>query len=147
MTTHRLLAVVIAALLGVALPLPSPAAEIAVDVSSFAPRDAGAVIQQIELNVLLKQYEKLVTQIEDSRLEYELHRVDSDGTDAQKKEQHERMVMKMETLERMVGSYRLRIMEIVQDANKKAEAIEKEKAAEKAKKKVAQSSPAARNPV
>jgi predicted RNase H-like nuclease len=147
MKTPRLLTLFIAATVFVAASLHLSAAEVAVDVSSFAPRDPDAVIQQIELNVLLKQYEKLLTQIGESRLEYELARLESNGTDKQKKEMDDRMQGKMMTLQKLLLNCRAQIQEIVGDARAKAEALEKEKAAEKAKQKAAQSRPAARNPV
>lgn len=134
MKTHRLL-IALTALLLTAVPFQSSAADVSVDISSFAPRNPDAILTQIELNVLLKQYQKLLTQIEDAALQRELENesIPSDATEDQKKQAEERHVKQNKDRDResralqdRAHQCRSRIKEIMSDANKRAAAIEKE---------------------
>lgn len=147
MKSHRLLLVAITAPLLTAVPSQSSAADVSVDISSFAPLDPNAVVAQIELNVLLKQYEKLLTQVEEISLQHELgiETVSADATEDQKKQAKERSEKRQggfehkdKCLKIKADACRVRIMEIIETANVRAA---KEKSEREAKKTTGQNQP------
>ena len=135
MNKPRLLPFLAAALLCAASPHSSPAADVVVDISSFAPRDPDAVVRQIELNVAVKQYEKVLMEAHEARMQYEFGTPEPGLSDEQQKQWKERAERKLMYLEKTSHELRLRIREYVDEANKLARAIEEEKAREKAKQK------------
>ena len=135
MKTHRLLLIAITGLLLTAVPPQSSAADVTVDISSFAPLDTSAALDQIELNVLLKQYEKVLTQLEDALLQRELESesISADASDEQKKQAKARQEKResehqhtMDALEHRMGVNRDRIEQLITKANKRAAAFEKQ---------------------
>ena len=143
MKPPRLLAFLAAALLCTALPQSSPAADVVVDISSFAPRDANFVVRQIELNVAIKQYEKVLMEVHEAALQYEIGPAETGLTDVQQKEGKDRAERKLMYLEKTAAELRDRIRKYVTEANELARAIEKDKGGEKAKSKTAPSQPKA----
>jgi hypothetical protein len=100
---HTLLA---AALLCIASPKSSPAADVVVDVSSLAPRDPNFVLLQIELNVAIKQYEKVLMEKHEARLQGEMGPTETGLTDQQLKDwaiRAERKLMVLEKTSRELG--------------------------------------------
>ncbi len=135
MKTPRLLTLFAAALLCAASPHTSPAADVVVDISSFAPRNPDVVVRQIELNVAIKQYEKVLMEVYEARLQSEFGTPGPGLSDEQQKEWKDRAERKLVYLEKTSHELRLRIREYVDEANQMAQAIEEEKAKEKAKQK------------
>ena len=135
MITPRLLTLLATALLCAASPHSSPAADVVVDVSSFAPRDPDAVVRQIELNVAIKQYEKVLMEVYEARLQSEFGTPGPGLSDEQQKQWKERAERKLMYLEKTSHELRLRIRESLDEASKQARAIDEEKAREKAKQK------------
>ena len=129
MKTHRLLILCVAALLGTAPSRSLSAADFVVDISSFAPRDPEVILRQIDLNVALKQYEKAQMDLYDARLQYEIGTTDAAPTDDKSKAKQDRSRMKLKCLEENISYLRSRITHCIQEANEKAQAIEKAKAA------------------
>jgi len=143
MKTPRLLTLLAAALLCAASPHSSPAADVGVDISSFAPREPNVIIRQIELNVAIRQYEKVLMETYEARLQYEIGPTETGLTDAQQKEWHLRAEKKLKYLEETAKVLQARIHDYVTEANEMAREIEKEKAREKAKPKANASQPKA----
>ncbi len=135
MKTPRLLNFLAAALLCAASPHSSPAADVVVDISSFAPRDPDAVVRQIELNVAIKRYEKVLMEVYEARLQSEFGPPETGLSDEQEKQWKERAERKLMYLEKTSHELRLRIRDSVNEANKLAQAIEEEKASKNAKQK------------
>ena len=129
MKTPRLLTLLAAAMLCAASPQSSPAADFVVDISSFAPRDPEVILRQIDLNVALKQYEKALTDVYDARLQLEIGPTESGLTDDQTKAHRVRAEVKLKYLENTMLDLRARIAGYLKEANEKAQAIEKAKAA------------------
>lgn len=146
MKTPRLLTLLAAALLCAVSPHSSPAAEVVVDISSFAPRDPSAVMRQIELNVAIKQYEKVLMEIHEARLQNEIGPAETGLTVELKKEWQDRVEKKLSYLEETSARLRAGITELVKEANAMAQAIEKEKAKESAKPKADRSQATTQNP-
>ena len=135
MKTRLVLLMAVTALLFTAVPPQLAAADVSVDISSFAARDAKAILAQIELNVRLKQYEKLLTQMETMSLEHELEMesVAEDSTNEQQKQAKDRSEKRQSEFEHKdkclkikAHECRARIVALMVDANKRAEAFEKE---------------------
>ena len=146
MKTPRLLTLIAATLLCAALPQSSPAADVVVDISSFAPRDATFVVRQIELNVAIKQYEKVLMELHEARLQYEFGTPETGLTDEQQKQGRDRAERKLIYLEKTAAELRDRIRKYVTEANEMARAIEKDKADAQAKQKAGQSQRKVQNP-
>ena len=132
MKTPRLIALIAAALLCAASLQSSSAAEVTVDISSFAPREPEVIIRQIELNVAIKQYEKVLTGIYEARLQADLGPAESSLTDEQRKQWEVRAKWQVEHLENAATSLRKHIQDYIAEANKDAEAATKDKAKETA---------------
>ena len=135
MKTPRLFTLLATALLCAASPRNLPAVDVVVDISSFAPRSPDVVVRQIELNVAIKQYEKVLMEVYEARLQSEFGTPDTALSDEQKKQWQIRAEKKLMYLEKTSHELRLRIREYVDEANQRARAIEEEKAREKAKQK------------
>lgn len=127
MKTPRLLVLLAATLLCAAPPPSASAAEVVVDISSFAPRDADVVVRQIELNVAIKQYEKVLMEAHEARLQLGIGPTGTGQTDEQQKEWYFRADRKVSLLEKTAAVLRNRISELVKEANEKAREIEKQK--------------------
>ena len=138
MKPPRLLTLLAAALFCAASPQPSPAADVVVDISSFAPRDPNVVVRQIELNVAIKQYEKVLMELHEASLQRVFGPTEMGLTDEQQKQWIVRAEKKQMYLEETSARLRQQIRSYVADANKDAELIEKTKAEPKAKPKTAQ---------
>lgn len=121
------------ALLVTAAPHSLLAADVAVDISSFAPRDPNVVVRQIELNVAIKQYEKVMMEKHEASLQYEFGTPETGLSDEQRKQCKARAERKVTYLENMSEDLRERIRKYVEEANKMMQAIEEAKAKEKAK--------------
>ena len=143
MKPPRLLTFLAAALLCAASPHSLPAADVVVDISSFAPRDANFIVRQIELNVAIKQYEKVLMELHEARLQYEFGTPETGLTDEQQKQGKDHAERKLMYLEKTAAELRDRIRKYVTEANEMARAIEKDKAGEKAKSTTAPSQPKA----
>ena len=143
MKTPRLLTLIAATVLCAALPQSSPAADVVVDISSFAPREPEVVVRQIELNVAIKQYEKVLMELHEARLQYEFGTPETGLTDEQQKQGKDRAERKLMYLEKTAAELRDRIRKYVTEANELARAIEKDQAGEKAKSKTAPGQPKA----
>ena len=102
--------------------------EVSADISSYNPHEPEVILRQIELNVALKQYEKVITE------EYEMHYlVDSRPQEGEKtKEEVEEWRMKQnrkrDTLQEMAESLRERITKCINDARKEEAVIRNERA-------------------
>ena len=92
-------------------------------------------MRQIELNVAIKQYEKVLMEVYEARLQSEFGTPDTALSDEQQKQWQIRAEKKLMYLEKTSHELRLRIREYVDEANKMVQAIEEEKAKEKAKQK------------
>jgi hypothetical protein len=125
MKTHHLLTcLVVTLLVGPSLP-PLHAAEVGVDISSHAPRDPNAIVRQIELNVTLKQYEKVFTEMEEAKLQDGLGPEESGLPKEKIAEWHDRRLRKMELLSRVSQELRARINNFINEANKEAQTLAK----------------------
>jgi len=133
MKPSRLLTFLAAALLCVASPQPSHAADVVVDISSFAPREPSVIIRQIELNVAIRQYEKVLMELHEARLQYEIGPAETGLTGVQRKEWSQRAELKLKYLDETAEMLRLRIHGYVTQANEMAREFEKAKAKEKEK--------------
>jgi uncharacterized protein (TIGR03067 family) len=134
MKTPRLLTLLATALLCAASPQPLPAADVTVDISSFAPRDPDAILHQIELNVALKQYEKALTEIEEDRVRREISRAEiememkqSESFEKEGKAKLALLDLKARALELRLANLHEQIGRLIFDANKTAEFPEKSK--------------------
>jgi len=134
MKTPRLLTLLATALLCAASPRSLPAADVTVDISSFAPRDANAILRQIELNVALKQYEKALTEREEesvrreiSRAEIEMQMKQSESFQKEGNAKLEMLDLKAQLMERRIIKLADQISSLIFDANKTAELPEKMK--------------------
>jgi len=141
MTTGRILIILTATLFCAASPQSLPAADVMVDISSFAPRDPNVVVRQIELNVTIKQYEKVLMEVYEARLQSELGPTESGLADEQRKQWDVRVRNKLMYLEKTTEELRERIRSYVSEANKESQAIEEAKAKERAEQQAAPSQP------
>lgn len=141
MKIPRLLALLAAALLCAASPYSLPAADVVVDISSFAPRDPNVVVRQIELNVAIKQYEKVLMELHEVRLQRELGPTETGLTDEQQKQWAQRADDKLKYLVTTAADLRERIQSYVAEANREAELVEKTKAGKEAKPKTTPGQP------
>lgn len=96
--TPRLITLLAAALLCAASPHSLPAAEEVVAISFFAPRDPNAVVRQIELNVAIKQYEEVLMEAHEARLQNETGTPETGLMDNQRKGWHVRAERKVKYL-------------------------------------------------
>jgi hypothetical protein len=141
MKSYRLIIILTAALLFIASPHFLRAADAKVDISSFAPRDPNVVLRQIDLNVAIEQYEKVLVERYEARMQLETGPTETGLTDEQRKRWDLRARNKLEYLENTATELRLQIRSYVEEANKDAELIEKTKTEKEAKQKAAQCSP------
>ena len=133
-TTTSILILLTAALFCAASPQPLPAADVVVDISSFAPRDPEVVLRQIELNVAIKQYEKVLLEAHEADLQRKLGPTETGLTDVQEKQWRGRAENKLKCLEDTAVFLRERISNLVSEAKEKmAGAFEKEHAQKMAK--------------
>jgi len=133
MKPQRLLTLLATTLLGAALPHSLPAADVTVDISSFAPRNADAILRQIELNVALKQYEKALTEIEEdrarseiSRAEIEMEMKQSESFEKEGRAKLALMDLKVRAMDLRLESLREQICRLISEADKAAELIKKQ---------------------
>ncbi len=141
MKTNRILALVATTLLCAASPQPADAADPAVDISSFAPRDPNVIVRQIELNVAIKQYEKVLMELHEARLESEIGPPETGLTDEDLKRWKARAERKLKNLEVTANALKTLIRELLGDANNRAREFEKAKAGGKAEPKADESQP------
>jgi hypothetical protein len=133
MKTPRLLALLAAALFCAASPQSSPAADMVVDISSFAPREPEFILRQIELNVAIKQYEKVLMELPEAKTELTMGPTETGLTDEQEKQWRGRAENKLRYLEETALNLHARISKLVNEANEMARQLEKDRAREKAK--------------
>jgi len=141
MKSYRLIVVLTTALLFIAAPHFLRAADAKVDISSFAPRDPNVVLRQIELNVAIAQYEKVLVERHETHMQLETGPTETGLTDEQRKRWELRAKDKLAFLENTATELRQQIRSYVEDANKDAELIEQTKAGKEAKQKAAQCPP------
>ena len=138
MKSYRLLIALTTTLLFAASPRFLLAADVKVDISSFAPLDPNVVLRQIDLNVAIKQYEKVLMERYEARSQLETGPTETGLTDEQRKRWEERAKNKLVYLEDAATTLREQIRSHVAEANKDAELIEKAKAENEAKQKAGQ---------
>jgi uncharacterized protein (TIGR03067 family) len=125
MKIPRLLTSLAAALLGAISASPLPAADVTVDISSFAPHDPNAILRQIQLNVALKQYEKALTQREEdsatdtlARAEIELEMRRSESLEKEGQAKIELLSLKRKLTEARVDELAKQIFDLISQAYK-----------------------------
>jgi hypothetical protein len=135
MKTHRFIVAFAITLFLAASLHPMRAADVQVDISSFAPRDPNVVVRQIELNVAIEQYEKVLMKRYEARLQLETGPAETGLTDEQRKRWEDRAKNTLVYLEDTAAVLREQIRNYVAEANKDAELIEKTKAGKEEKQK------------
>jgi hypothetical protein len=141
MKSYRLIITLATALLFAASPHHLRASDIKVDISSFAPRDPNVILRQIELNVAIEQYEKVLVERHEVRVQLQSGPTETGLTDEEQKRWELLAKHKLAFLENTATELRQQIRSYVEDANKDAELIEKTKAGKEAKQKAAEPSP------
>jgi uncharacterized protein YdiU (UPF0061 family) len=135
MNTRRILTLLAAALLCAASLQPLPAAETTVDISSFAPRDPDAVLRQIDLNIAIKQYEKVRAELYEAEMQASLGPNETGLTDEQRKEWDNRAQRRIKLLLNTTADLQARIHDLVKQASEQARALEDARKVESEKKK------------
>jgi uncharacterized protein (TIGR03067 family) len=140
MKTQYSLTLLVAALLFAASTAPLPAADVAVDISSYNPRNPDVVLRQIELNVAIKQYEKALTEREEgfgrepiARAEIEMEMKRSQSAAEEGRARLDMLELKRKIRDSRPQEIRNQIHELIDDANADAERSGKAKAEEKTK--------------
>ena len=146
MKIHRLITLLAAALLCAASQQSSAAADVVADISSFAPREPFVILRQIELNVSIKQYEKVLMELHEASLQSEIGPTETGLTDEQQKQWMVRSERKLKYLENTAAVLRKRIHDYVAEANEMARTFEKDRAPEKAEHQSVPVRPSVQNP-
>lgn len=103
-------------------------------------------MRQIELNVAIKQYEKVLMEIHEARLQNEIGPTETGLTAELQKEWQLRAERKLRYLQDTSAMLRDRITVLVKEANEMARTIEKEKVWVTPKPKADTSQPTTQNP-
>jgi len=142
MKTYRILTVLTATLFLAASPLSLPADDAPPDFFILqAPRDADAVLGKIELDVALKEYEKVLTAKAEADLQCRLGPTESGLTEKQEQQWYNKQQEKRDILADVAERLRAQIRERIEEGNKAARAKEEAKANEEEKAKAATSAP------
>jgi hypothetical protein len=120
MNIKQIFAVVTTTLGLAAASLALSAADAPIDVTPQAQVDPEEVLHKIELNVAIKQYEKLLTAKYEAELELSLGPADNDLNAEQREEWLKRSQRKYEVLDQMAGRVVKQIYDHVLSANTKA---------------------------
>jgi hypothetical protein len=133
-----LLLTLVASTFLIASPRAAIAADGNVDIMSWAPREPKSTLElallQIELNIAVKQYEKVQMDLLEARLQAEMGLEVANASDDQRKEYEARAHRKVEWLDREAAHLQKKISDILLRAvNLSTKASEEEKAAPEVK--------------